>query len=869
MLKTAEKEPTVATPVRDFLRFLNITLKSVRMYGAEHTQTVSQTEQTWKKLQDALAGCNGDGLQLAVSEKRLLTGGVTTKNGPTEQSFAQLLDAADLASVTFLPSVKREALATFIQGFGETTRTMEGLGARLKQAIGDEEHAGLRINEVRFVPAGSEEASAEGALAAQLLAESFGGDATGDLRAALRDPVKLLDLIAAAEGASRGLISESKTPDPQTLCGTSSSEANGATEEDVTAAVRVLAKLSQDAEPTMTGGPASARQDLASLPRASQDVLRGMVAKFAESPSTRVQATPLLLSIAERMAIRLARERFERGDASVDAVAEMLGRLNREIEALRKVAGSYEKKLKDAGYGGEESAESLEDKFWTEASDESKRQLLLSSGAWRIPPRQARKYFDHLVEQNDGAALQEAILCYAGCIGDPSPEARRKTQVGLKQLAEYLPRVSGSVLQEVIRDLGRAIINEEAPELRNQIAATFVTLSLEAASRRRYGALLETLKAIEEMTAADSAYAEGLRGRIGIENRVPDFLEEAMRVPELPENLVDVLSKLPLASVQHIAGRMSRCVRRRERDRLVVLAKELGPPAVEALERFLQSNTPAAAVIVIGLLSHLRPEVLPGLLRPRLKEWSVHYHDGVVRQLGAAGAGSRGRILTQLLGALDASVVALAIDEIGMSGDAPMGTILMAIAGGEIPALTSPYLQVKACEALGRLKCAEAMPLLERMACDGSSDREMAIVACEAIERIEQATGEQVARAVGIRASESRKFLADNLADSPGVRNRLYKRVKLPRPASARLSSPDGEFSVQVQQLSLGGGTLTSTSPLPAGATGRLRLNWGSLAISAKVILRGPRGEHVAFEIFDIDLEERYKLRKFLAGVAK
>lgn len=533
------------------------------------------------------------------------------------------------------------------------------------------------------------------------------------------------------------------------------------------------------------------------------------------------------------------------------------------------MAGSYEKKLKDAGYGGEESPESLEDKFWTEASDDSKRQLLLSSGAWRIPPRQVRKYFDHLVEQNDGAALQEAILCYASCIGDANPEARRKTQIGLKQLAEYLPRVAGSVLQEVIRDLGRAIAKEENSELRNQIAATFVTLSLEAASRRRYGALLETLRAIEEMAATDSAFAENLRGRIGIENRIPDFLEEAMRVPELPENLVEVLRGLPVASVQHIAGRMSRTVRRRERDRLVLLAKELGAPAAKALERILQTNTPAASIIAIGLLSHLKPEVLPGLLRPRLKEWSVHYHDGVVRQLGASGAASRGRILTQLLDAFDVSVAPLAIDEIGMSGDVPMATVLMAIASGEIPALASSYLEVKASEALGRLKSAEAIPLLERIARAGSNDREKAIVACEAIERIDHIAGERAAQTAGIRPAEFHKFLSESAADSPGVRNRLYRRVKLPRPASARLSSPDGEFSVQVHQLSLGGGALTCNSPLPAGATGRMKLQWGSLTISAKVILRGPRGEQVAFEIIDIDLEERFKLRKFLAGVSK
>ena len=868
MPKTAEREAVVTPEVRNFLRSLNITLKSARMYGMDHVQTASQSEQTWKRLQDALAGHNGDGLQLAVAERRLLVDGIATKNGPVEQSFAQLLEAADLASVTFSPAVRRDALVAFLRAFSDTGKAPAGLGQRLQEVVGDETRSGMRINEVRFVPAGSEEASADGAIAAQLLAESLGAEATSDLRAALRDPIKLLELIAAAEGASRRGTNGSPRVPGENAQGLSSAEGSAATEEDVTAAVRALAKLSQEAEPGEASWPEQAREDLASLPRASQKALHGIVSKFTELPATKTSKS-LLLAIAERMAVRMARERFERGDASVDAVAEMLGRMNREIEALRKTAASPEKKLRDAGYAGEESGETLEDKFWNETSDESKRQLLLSSEAWRIPARQLRKFMDRLVEQNDGESLQASILCYAGCLGNPNPEARRKTLQGLKQLAEYLPRLAGSVLEEVIRDLGRALANEPGADPRAEIAATFIALSLEAASRRRYGALLKALEAIEQTAETDPALAQGLRGRIGVENRIPDFLEEAMRVPELPAHLVDVLRKLPVESVQHIAGRMSRSVRRRERDRLVALAMEMGPRAVEALEKFLQANTPAASMIVIGLLSHLHAESLPGLLRPRLREWSSHYHDAVVRQLASAGAPARGRLLTQLLDVIDGMVTPLAIDEIGMSGDAPMATVLMAIAAGEIPSLTLPYLQVKAVEALGRLRAREASPLLQRLALDAGRPREMAVVALEALEKVDRVAREKALKHTPLRTGESIKLMAERPSDSPGVRQRLYKRFKLPRAAAARLSSPDGEFSVTVHQLSLGGGTLSCASPPLAGTSGRLKLQSGGVGISAKVILRGPRADHVAFEIIDIDLEERYKLRMLLAGIAK
>lgn len=856
MLKTAEREAVTSPGVRDFLRCLNITLKSARMYGMEHTQTLTQTEQTWKRLQESLAGRNGEALQLAVSEKRLLVDGVTAKNGPTEQSFAQLLDAADIASLTFCAGVKREAVVAILRAFSETGKTLEGLGARLKERLGDESRTGLRINEVRFVPAGSEEAAADSPLAARLLAESLRGEETDEIHAALRDPVKLLEMLAPAEAASLGARGDGN-------------EWAAATEEEVTAAVRALARLSQDGGPTEGHGLQRARMELEALPSGSQEALRRTVAKFLEVSPARHPAKSLVLAIAERMAVATAQEQYGRGEASVDAVGAMLGRLNREIETLRKTGGVYEKRLKAAGYAGDEPEESLEDAFWNEASDDSKRQLLLSPGAWRIPARQVRKFLDRLVEQNDGDAMQDAILCYAACLGEPDPAARRKTLQGLKLLAEYLPRLTGDALQELIRDLAHALANEADEGLREETAATFVALSLEAAGRRRYAAVYEVLEGIEEAAKANPGLAEGLRSRIGIENRIPDFLEEAMRLPEIPPNLVEVLRKLPAASIQHIAGRMSRSVRRRERDRLVSLGKELGEAGVEALEKFLQANTPAASMIIVGLLSHLRPEALPALLRGRLREWSGHYHDTVVRQLASAGAPLRGRLLTQLLDVFDAAAVPLAIDEIGMSDDAPMAVILTAIAGREIPRLAHPYWQVKAIEALGRLKAESAAPLLERIARERGNARETVIVALEALEGIKPGEAKETAGAPGLHGRETAKLMAERTSDSPGVRQRLYKRFKLPRAASARLISPDGEFSVMVHQLGLGGGTLTSASALPAGVTGRLKLQSGGAAISAKVVLRGPRQDQLAFEIVDMDLEERYKLRILLAGIAK
>jgi len=74
--------------VRDFLRSLNILLKSARMYGMAHAQTTAQADDAWEHLQAALSDGRKSGLQLAVSENRLLVDGLPVKAGPAEQSFA-------------------------------------------------------------------------------------------------------------------------------------------------------------------------------------------------------------------------------------------------------------------------------------------------------------------------------------------------------------------------------------------------------------------------------------------------------------------------------------------------------------------------------------------------------------------------------------------------------------------------------------------------------------------------------------------------------------------------------------------------------------------------------------------------------------
>lgn len=141
---------------RGFLRSLNILLKSARMYGMAHTQSVAQAADAWTHLQAVFTEGKRTGLQLAVSDHRLLVDGVPIKAGPAEQSFAQFLESADLASVSFTAQVGNEAFLEMIRVMAESGSKPQGLSERLKQILGPEVQCGIAIDEIRFVPAGSE-----------------------------------------------------------------------------------------------------------------------------------------------------------------------------------------------------------------------------------------------------------------------------------------------------------------------------------------------------------------------------------------------------------------------------------------------------------------------------------------------------------------------------------------------------------------------------------------------------------------------------------------------------------------------------------------------------------------------------------------
>ncbi len=876
-LKTRADAKIVAA--RSFVRSLNILLKFTRLYGFEHVRTAAQFETTWGELQAAVPLDDEAGLLLAAAGSKLLLDGVPLETA-VERSFAEALSAAGISSIHFSRRVTQSDLIRLVRAFPTGRATPTALAQQLKAALAGA--SGIRINEFRFVA--EDEAMADAKLSAQIIARTMGGDAE-QFKEWLNDPQKLLQLIAAAEGAKSG--AGTGAGDPGTTAGHGTAVAAGAgapgaspgrggtsgsapQEEDILGILRVLTRLGQVSEqPDTPPEPGVFQQHLSTLPERAQDTLRQALASLAAQTPANRPDEPLLLKLAEHMAIRFALDRFERGEVRVNAVRQMLDRMGREIESLRKILGAHEEKMARAGMLLESHADILDRQFWVAVPEAGKRSVLLSPEAWCIPPRNVRQYVEELLRRGETQLAHEILRNYASCILNEDVEARRKTAMGLSEFAELYASEDGRLLKEAIRLVGVQLTVERVAELQSQISAAFVRLGQEAAKQRCYPAIQQALASLDSIENQRPAFAQSLRPRLGVENRLAEFVEEALRAERVPAGLPELLRLMPGLAIDHLTTRFNRCGLREDCHHLFELARELGPESVSHLRETLRAGPNAEAVETLGLLSRLDPAAVEQFLPKRLHQWPRTSQDRAVRQLSAAGAPEWGQLLLAVFDQLDPLVMPIALDEIGMLGDASAVDRLVALAQGDLPGTGASCLRLKAIEALGRLRATPAATVLRQIAEAKQVWRwvhpsELRIVAVQALQKIDPEWTRGFLPRSGLTVEDLSMAALDPPPSSPWNRQRRYPRLRLARRVAAVSTNLRENCRLEIKMMNLGGGLAACDRHLPPGTVLALKLNPGLRPVRMQVVVRGARTQAIAFELADIDLEERAKLRRLL-----
>jgi hypothetical protein len=638
-------------------------------------------------------------------------------------------------------------------------------------------------------------------------------------------------------------------------------------EDDVRSMIGLFAQLGKARkDPDSRMDAAAFQSRLSTLPVRAQVTLQQALAGLAAQAPNDKPDKPMLLKLAEHVAIRFALDSYERGELRVNAVKQLLDRMNAEIEALRKILGQQEDTMAQAGLQMQSYTELLDQEFWLNVPEENKKEVLTSDEAWCVPPRNVRGFLEEMLRRGELKTVNEILLKYAACISLEAPEARRTTAIGLSDLAEFYGSGDGSALIDVIQRLGNQLGVERESDLQTLVGAAFVRMSQEASAKRFYPAMQQALASLDSVESLRPGSTTNIRQRIGMEERLPEFIEDAMRSGHPQDGLLDILGLMPKSSLHYLTNRFANCGFREDCELLGEMVRGLGEEAVQRLAETLHTAPATEATEVIGLLSQLSPQSVEQVLPIRLAQWPRTSHDRAVRQLSSTPAQQRALLLVAMYASLDPLIRPLALDEMGMSGQTECIPLLLDLIRDD----TAPgFTRIKAIEAAGRLRASAASGMLQlfldsKQVWRWAYHTELRIAAAQALQNVEPALAIEKIMASGL---DRKELVLEPLDPEPNVsvtRQRRYARLKLTRHVAAVTTNLRENMRLTVAELNMGGGIGSSDRHLAPGSLLTLKFAHGVRNIRAQAIVRGARPQAMAFEFVDMELDERSRLRKLL-----
>ena len=717
---------------------------------------------------------------------------------------------------------------------------------------------GIHIYEFQLMPSANKGTTAppptgQVSLAAHLAANSIGG-ATLDLQHWLEDPQNVIQLVMAAKMRS--------TP-------ASVQRAASLQEEDVLATIRSFSRVAVKGDVGPVGAHGGAQPQLADASPESQD---GLSRFFAGSGLGDRPSPALLVKIAEQLAVRLAVEEYGNGERRINTVHETLRRMAKELDGLHEILKTQQDTLRHAGVPVEPYADVLERQFWAGVPDAVKRKVLLSAECWCIPPKNVRSFLEGLMAAGEAALCAAILRNYCKALAFPEEEARTKAAAGIVELADLYAKSGNELLDETIKFLTDQLAAPADDALLASLSAGFVRLMEEAAANHCYGALAHSMSRIQQLK--HSVLPEDLGSRVSTDTRAREFVDEALSCAECPPALVEILRGIAPASAEELMNRLAHCRQMEQRDRIASIVKQAGEPVIECLTKIYASGAAVEAIRAVGLLTLFEMPMLLRSLADRVRDWNRLQQRAVVQQIASGGAVGRGHLLAKLLHRLDRLVVPQAIDEIGMSGERNDTASLLALARGDGLAGNAPYLQLKAIEALGRLGEPSAAQLLiaivtTKRLLGWEYPDELRISALQSLLAIVPEIAKKMVRENGFATREIELAPLGPTSSGGWIRQRRYPRVRPGSSLNAVAKSGETTCALALEQLSLSGGAGAKIGSADLENEAFLSLDLNFRRLQSQVVVQEVRPHYLAFEILDMKLEDRMRLRRYLATQAR
>ncbi len=866
----AQAKPGAVPAIVRFLRSFQVLLGAVRLYQKNHPRVLESLEAAGSNLRGAL--------DLLSPIAIRIDGGCLVVPALEEQSLpefrgelntlAEDLSRCGITSLIFLRETnlgELDILAGFLKNSSQKLASSRTHLPDWPVWLAEQRFTGIRINR----PMERKVDTMLASLFAALLV--YGGGAQPE---AAETP----DGAASEPSAAKAR----KTTD-------------GATLEEISAALRLLARIAIPLEQGRDSSPQEAAREfhalLAEADRRTVSQLAAAMSRLA--PGDAETHESYIARLADSLVLEFLGEEFRSGRTTPAELRELLARLASKLagEAVRTVpAGATGPGASKPGmvaaqagssvaaqWADEAYAERLYENFWAESPPREKSAVLRSRDAWCVPAAVLRRYLEQLAgagyDSPDRASPREArlvLLNYARCLESVEGNTRRAVAAGL---AEVHPVVEQLWPNQLPEELGggvlRALAGERSPGIAALLSAVTENLARLALSNADYAQFERIVEALEGAPRdAEHAHLFTLAGRIVADERWVELVDAALfhwpRPGQGADRRLDpFLTRLLRRDPERLLDRLGLLLTAPNGlDALPAMARLLrviGEPALGALEARLYEPRRQRAAAAVKLLAATEPERLAAALPRALPSWEWNLQDLAVSELSRLDVrGTAGAFAAAVMEA-HPMVVPMMLDQIGLAQETAAVPVLLQIAAGENDRLRDIFTRIKAIEALGRLRVREAADLLRAM--------------------LRQRNGLTHAEPAGLRAAaEEALALIENRPSSARVRAahealekaslsfphpRRYLRIALSSPFAAQIEGPRAG-PARVRTISLGGAFLESGRRLAVGDPIRVEICTGLRRIQGTAVVRNVAPDGGGIEFVHMRQDDRERLRRLV-----
>lgn len=829
-----------------FLRSLQVLLRSARLYRKNHPRLLENLETADRSLRAALETLGPVALGVERGGIFVPKLGEMPLADPREEfnGLAESLARVGITSLVFYPETNQGELDTLVHLINNTL---------LRSDPRDKEKGGA-----------SAAASGKPSWSKRLAEHHIVGIAVNTHIERKVDSV-LASLIAALVAYGG--------PSKQEASDSGSTPVLVPTLKELAPALRLLARLTPPLEIASGTGPQEAARALhATLAEAERDTVRLLVAAIThEAPREGEHPQVYLIRLSESLIFQFIHEEFLAGRLKPAEVRVHFDRLGDDLVASGGYTGPHSSAhltTLAAQWANEKYRESLIERFWSELPPREKSSVLRSSEVWCVPVASLRPALENLCDAGTDASRREArlvLLNYAHCLQSESYTVRHQVAAGLEELQPLAEKLWPNQLPEEFgRGILRALGKERHPEVAALLAALTEHLARLAIARFDFVAFENILVTLEQAAQeTEMEHLAALAERLVAEDRWFLLVDAALANRALDPVLPRLLQRDPERVLDRLTLLLSEPQGLEALPAMARLLRVMGVPVLGLLETRLFEARRQRASAAIKLLAAAEPERLARCLPRALTSWEWSLQDLAVSELtrpsNPAVSSCTASAFLEILADSNPLVVPMMIDHIGLAQESAAVPELLRIAEGRHEVLRDLYIRIKSIEALGRMRAAEALPMLSYLA---ESRSGLAYTEPAGL----RAAAEEALALIEDRPTSSRvraAFEAMERSSTPYTIHRRYARIPLPTPLTAQIEGMAPSMA-RVRTISLGGAYLESDRRLAVGDSIKVEIRTGFRRIHTTAVVRNSGPEGGGVEFVQMKEDDREKLRRLV-----